>query len=262
MSYASLCFLSYERPEFLRTAIDTALAGIDEPVEVIVHDDGSTNPELLKYLYTIHQRGEVSSVILNAPGVNQGQGIALNRMFNQASGDILIKLDQDLIFKPGWLRRVREILADGRVGLLGFFKYWTEPVFWQQTMITDLMLREGNHRKNEQLAVDSLPVFAPVAPPVGYSFHTHICGSAFAVRRSIWDLCGPFPERWESFGEDWEFQKRVHAIPYLFNALPDEDLVDNQGFGVGPSTVVVANPETGQPEPSKIFKQPVLIGDR
>jgi glycosyltransferase involved in cell wall biosynthesis len=256
---ASLCFLSFERPEFLRTAIDTALAGVDEPVELIVHDDGSTNRDLLKYLYTIHQRGEVSSLILNAPGCNQGQGVALNRMFKMAIGDIIIKLDQDLIFQPGWLARVREILADDRVGLLGFFKYWHDPVNWQQTIITDTHLLAGDFRKD---AVGAVRPMDQADLPRGYSFHTHICGSAFAIRRDIWEDFGPFQERWTSFGEDWQFQKDIHDHPSFFNALPDDDLVANQGFGVGPSTVVVANPDTGQPEPRSICKYPVLVGGR
>ncbi len=232
MSHATLCFLSYERPVFLRQAIETAVAGVEEPVEVIIHDDGSTNRELLKYLYTIHQQGAVSSVLLNAPGINQGQGVALNRMFRMATGDPIIKLDQDLVFKPGWLSRVREVLQDERVGLCALFRYWLDPV---------------DHRKT----------LLPLTTPPGHSYHTHIIGSGFAVPRHVWEELGPFAERWESFGEDWEFQKRVHASGRWLNAIPDEDLVENVGFGVGPSTVVVQGADG--PEPSKIHQLPLLI---
>lgn len=256
MSHATLCFLSYERPEFLQRAITTAITGCNEPVEVIVHDDGSTNRELLKLLYTLHQKGAVSSVILNAPGVNQGQGVALNRMFRMATGDPIIKLDQDLIFKPGWLEGVRRILADPLVGLLGLFKYLHEPVDWRRTLISDHDLATGHFRSEAKAqALGCLPVDRL---PRGYSFHTHICGSGFAVPRSVWNIIGPFEERWDSFGEDWEFQRDIHAHPVLFNALPDEDLVENIGFGIGPSTVVIAGPEG--PEPAKIHKLPMLVG--
>lgn len=240
MSHATLCILSYERPQFLRVAIETAIAGCDEPVEVIVHDDGSADPELLKYLYTIHQQGTVSSVLLNAPGVNRGQGVALNRMFRMATGDPIVKIDHDLIFTPGWLAACREILLDDRVGLLGLFKYEHEPVDWHVTQMNELPPH-----------ADSL---------VPYHFHTHICGSAMVIPRRVWELLGPFEEGWESFGEDWQFQKDVHATEGLYNALPDDDLVTNVGFGLGPSTVVVANPETGQPEPRSVHQLPMLVG--
>lgn len=257
MSHATLCILSYERPQFLRVAIETAIAGCDEPVEVIVHDDGSADPELLKYLYTIHQQGTVSSVLLNAPGVNRGQGVALNRMFRMATGDPILKLDQDLVFKPGWLAKVKEILRDDRVGLCALFKYWNDPVDWRQTIIPDSQLASGRVEEPDG-GLAHKPPMPLYALPRGYTFHTHIIGSGFAVPRRVWEKLGPFPERWESFGEDWEFQKRVHSSAELFNALPDEDLVDNVGFGVGPSTVVVQG-ESG-PEPSRIHQLPMLVG--
>lgn len=241
MSHATLCILSYERPQFLKVAIETAIAGCDEPVEVIVHDDGSADPELLKYLYTIHQQGLVSTVMLNAPGINRGQGVALNRMFHTATGDPIIKIDHDLIFTPGWLSACREILLDDRVGLLGLFKYEHEPVDWHNT------------------ATDVQPEPSEDPSLVGYSFHTHICGSAMVIPRRVWELIGPFEEGWESFGEDWQFQKDVTATDGLYCALPDNDLVQNVGFGLGPSTVVVPNPETGQPEPRLVHQLPMLV---
>lgn len=246
MTYPTLCFLSYNRPGFLEQAVSTAIQHAGEKVEVIIHDDGSTDRDLLKMLYTWHQAGVVSSVILNAPGVNQGQGVALNRMFRMASGDPIIKLDHDLIFRPGWLAKVREVLEDPRVGLCGLFKYEHDPADWRKTIVSDAQLLTTHGWSNVEM-------------PHGYSYHTHLVGSGMAIPRRVWELLGPFEERWESFGEDWQFQKDVYAEG-LFNALPDEDLVQNVGFGVGPSTVVVANPETGQPEPSKIHKLPMLVG--
>lgn len=235
MSYASLCFLSYERPDFLMEAVTTALNTVHEPVELIIHDDGSLNPKVWQMLNDFAMMSEAASTIIrNPPGHNQGQGVALNRMFNIASGDPIIKLDQDLIFKDGWLRGVQQIVADPRVGLCGLFKYWHDPV---------------DHRKTGVDIADW---------PSTYEFHTHICGSGFAVPRRIWEGLGPFGEHWADFGEDWDFQKRVHAA-FWYNALPREDLVTNQGFGLGPSTVVVAGPG-GAPTVTKIHKQPRLVG--
>lgn len=235
MTYASLCFLSYERPEFLERAIVSAVHTAGEPVEVIVHDDGSTDPFVHRTLEALLVSGYVSTVIKNPPGHNQGQGVALNRMFHMASGDPIIKLDQDLIFKPEWLARTREILADDRVGLLGLFKYWHDPVDWRKTHIEELT-----------------EFFT-------HTFHTHICGSGMVIPRHVWERLGPFEEHYESFGEDWEFQKNVDGQLDIYNALPEEDLVTNQGFGIGPSTVVIAGPD-GQPTVHKINKQPRLVG--
>lgn len=246
--FASLCVLSYERPEFLETCLET-LANADAPYELIVHDDGSRNEEVLEMLQHHQRKGRISSLILNTPGHNQGQGIALNRMFGMAKGDPIIKLDQDLVFRPGWLARVNEILDSNRdlpgadpsrglwavtlpyeprIGLLGLFHYLHEPVDSRETIVE----HHGTWQE-----------------------HTHICGSAFALRREAWEELGPFEEHSEAFAEDWAMQKAVTDSPSWVCGLPNDDLVQNQGFGIGPSTVVTA-PGTVR----KIHKEPMLHG--
>lgn len=242
--YASCCLLSYERPAFLRTAIETLLANAESPLELIVHDDGSTNPGVRAVLLEALDAGRVSTVILNPAGWNSGQGTALNRMFNMATGDPIIKCDQDLIFHPGWLRKMLEILAanreevdvcadpiwGARIGLLGAFHYHHDPVDSAKTKI---------------------------AQHDGWQEHSHLCGSAFAVTRDCWRALGPFNEGSAAFAEDWEFQRLVTESGRFVCGLPNEDLVTNQGFGIGAelSTVVVA---PGQVHP--IHMGPVIHG--
>lgn len=220
--YASCCVLSYERPQFLNDCLSSLmLAG--SPLELIIHDDGSrgAGPELDRW-------SDHATIITNPQGCNRGQGVALNRMFHMASGDPIIKIDQDVVFTPGWLAKVQRLMrANPQIGLLGLFHYWHPPCDSAVTRI---------HNYD------------------GWSSRTHILGSAFAVSRACWQELGPFAERDEAFAEDWNFQKRVTASGMWVCALPDEDLVSNQGFGIGPSTVVLAGHHV-QP----IHKEPVLL---
>lgn len=255
MTYASCCVLSYNRPGFLRRCLQTLVAHAEAPLELIVHDDGSTDPEVRAILQDAIGLGHISTLISNPPGRNQGQGVALNRMFGMATGDPIIKVDQDLEFHPGWLRRVNAILDSNRgrdrikralahqptpeplIGLLGLLHYYHDPVHSHKTV---------------------------VARHAGWTEHTHILGSAFAVRRDCWRKLGPFEEHSEAFAEDWIFQRKVTDSPGDERAfrdghskglgpkgyvcgLPSEDsvvmlgeLVTNHGMGIGPSTVVVA----------------------
>jgi hypothetical protein len=215
--YASLCFLSYNRPKFLQTAIRTAAENAGAPCEVIVHDDGSSDSEVYNLITDLQMDGFISTAIFNAEGHNQGQGVALNRMFNIASGDPIIKLDQDLIFEPDWLAKVNDLLwRNPRVGLLGLFKYWHDPVDWRKTGLDRGVVSDG------------------------LSYHSHICGSGFALPRRVWRALGPFEEHSAAFAEDADMQRRVFESAVWDCALPDQDLVRNQGFGIGPSTVVPA----------------------
>lgn len=263
--YASLCVLSYNRPQFLHDCLRTIHAHAGAPFELIVHDDGSADPDVQRILHSLLHAGMISTLITNPPGHNQGQGTALNRMFRIATGDPIIKLDQDLLFEPDWLAKTQAILKGNRerdrikrvlahqprpeplIGLLGLLHYHHDPVASIKTKLAD-------HS--------------------GWSEHTHILGSAFAVTRDCWRDLGPFEEHSEAFAEDWVFQRKVtdsagHPKSYDENnsegrrlgpkgyvcGLPPEDLCTNQGFGVGPSTVVVAEGTV-----ASIHKEPVIHG--
>jgi glycosyltransferase involved in cell wall biosynthesis len=223
--FASCCVLSYERPRFLRDCLGS-LTDAGAAFELIIHDDGSRDPEVRRPLLGAVDDG--ATVILNALGHNQGQGTALNRMFAIAAGDPIIKLDQDLIFRPGWLADVTALLdANPQIGLLGLMHYHHDPVDSAKTLV---------HQWE------------------GWSARTHILGSAFAVRRACFEQLGPFEEHSPAFAEDWVFQRAVTDSGEWVCALPDEDLVCNQGFGVGPSTVVVAEGEV-----ASIHTEPRLL---
>lgn len=239
MSHATLCVLSYNRPEFLDRCIETASdAGV--PLEIIVHDDGSSDPQVYETLEYLRSEKMISTVITNPPHHNQGQGTALNRMFAMATGDPIVKVDQDMVFNPGWMLKVNEILEDERVGLLAFFKYWYDPVDWRKT------------------GIEGLP------SPSTHSYHTHICGSAFALPRIVWEQMKPFEEHSEAFAEDWDMQNRIHKLTDRECALPTEDLATNVGFGAtskdGPKLSTIVNrDDNGDFTVSKIHREPWII---
>lgn len=225
--FASCCVLSYERPEFLRTAVSTLVGRADYPIEVIVHDDGSEDPMVKDVLLALQAQGLIGTLILNPPGHNEGVGVAVNRCFDVARGDYLLKLDQDLVFSEGWLRKCVDIYEKNRaeagalngflpqIGALGLFRYDAWPVKYE-----DMFIKQ--HRGDE---------FA-------WEEHQDFVGSAMMFERRLWERFRPFPERSAAFAEDLEFKEKIKENGYKM-ALPTQDLATNQGFGVGPSTVVV-----------------------
>jgi GT2 family glycosyltransferase len=231
-----LCFLSYERPAYLRAAIESALKHADEPLEVIVHDDGSTNPAVWDYLWDAHAQGQISHLMLNPPGHNEGVGVAMNRCFKVATGDILIKADQDLVFQSGWLATVRGLLdplgssshPDKAIGLLSGYRYWHDPCDWRKTLI---------------------------ASWEGWDEHEYVMGSFMAIPRAAWEELGPFMQRSPSFSEDHAFQRKVTTSGHWVCGTPHADIMFNQGYGIGPSTVV-----TGHGQVREIKPGPKLVG--
>lgn len=220
--FASVCVLSYERPELLKECIGSMLAHADADFELIVHDDGSVNQELREWLLGLSADGVISTLIMNSPGWNEGQGVAMNRMAAVAKGDPIIKCDQDLIFQPGWLRKVNEVLrenmlstipAEPVIGALGIFKYEHDPVDFRKMF------------RHDWMHYDEVEDFV---------------GSFLAMPRAAWALFGPWDEYSTAFAEDALYKAAVTREEGWCCALTKEDLAVNQGFGIGPSTVVVA----------------------
>lgn len=243
--FASLCFLSYERQEFLQQAIESAIRTAEFPMEIIVHDDGSKDPSVRAYLRHLIDSGKISALIENPPGHNQGVGVAMNRTFQIAKGDPIIKLDQDLIFHPGWLRRSVEILErnwmclgeeevnrEPTIGALGLFRYPVEPVRYED------MFTIRDHAYWEE--------------------HEDFVGSAMVIPRWIWEEYGPFEERSAAFAEDITFKKLLQSKGYSMALPKTDDFVTNQGFGLGPSTVVVQK-DNGELTSRDIHTAPPLV---
>jgi len=240
VKHATLCFLSYNRPAYLERAIRSAVAGAGEAVEVIVHDDGSTGEAVVGLIRDLQLEGLVSTFIANREGHNEGQGVALNRMFRMATGDLIFKLDQDLAFNAEWLPRARAILRGNRrdfgepeIGLLGLLHYHADPV------------------DTAKCRVHAWP---------RWEQHTHILGSGFAVPRECWEDLGPFEERSAAFAEDHVFQLRVTESERWVCALPplNENLAENDAMGPGPSTIVGLD-SSGQVVVTPIQAGPYLV---
>jgi glycosyltransferase involved in cell wall biosynthesis len=243
--FATCCILSYNRHQFLRDMLTTMIAYADYPMQIIVHDDGSTDEGLRKYQRELSDNGVISTLIQNPPGHNEGQGIALNRMFAMAKGDPIVKLDHDLIFKPGWLRKSVDLINLSfrdidlpRIGALGLFKY----------------LADHPTVNSEKSYVTSWGAGA-----LGFEEHRDFVGSAMVIPRAAYQMFGPFNERSAAFAEDNEFKVKVtdHRERWVC-ALPEMDLAENQGFGVGPSTIAIPG-EDGGIGTTKIKEGPHLI---
>lgn len=123
MKFASLCVLSFRRPDFLKRSIESLHRNTKYPFELIINDDGSKDDAVYDYLEDLLSKEKVSYIIKNA-GQNMGVGKAFRNGIGVSSGDLLFKLDDDLEYLPGWLTTVSNILENnGDVIACGLFNY-------------------------------------------------------------------------------------------------------------------------------------------
>jgi glycosyltransferase involved in cell wall biosynthesis len=216
-STVSVGVLSYNRPKWLDDTLNSMLMTTNKEFELIINDDGSTHEDIPRILDSWR---DYATVITNPKGWNEGVGRSINKCFGVATGDILIKVDTDLDFSPGWLDEIIRLFDDpehSRLGLLGLCHYYHQPVDMRETLI-------------EQLD--------------DYDVHTHILGSAFAVRREVYEEFG-IGSYSPAFAEDWELMRQIDDDFYWHNGLPIKQLASNYGMGLGNSTVALPDGQGG-----------------
>lgn len=225
----SVCVLSYERPDSLVRCLGSLFAqegcGL---VEIIVGDDGTLDDSVRSDLAGLVSDSMISATLLCPPGHNEGVGRMVNRLFGLASGDYLVKADQDLVFERGALASMKHVLdAEPDVGTVGGFRYWHDPVDHRDMFLAE---RASCHLVRDYVS------------------------SAMMVRRGEWEHYGPWIEHSPAFAEDMDFKHRM-AHDGWAHALPRRDVIVNDGFGIGPSTVVTAAGTT-----APIHDRPLALG--
>ena len=231
MRFASLIVLSFNRKEYIEKSLRSLQLNTRYPHQIIVMDDAS-DEETQTYLFAMMRAGKISQVVFNA-GHNQGIGVAMNRGLSISKGDILMKLDADLSYEPGWLTEVVHLLDKyEKIGCLGLFKYHHEPCLFENELIK------------------THPDYHEVIDFVG---------SAVCFRRDLLEELGPWTET-RRFAEDVDFKQRAIKAGYQM-ALPLEDIADNFGFGLQHTSLVQKFDEEGQPVYHYPDSTPLLFGD-
>lgn len=198
MKFASLCLLSYKRPERLRECIDSLVKYTSYPYELIVNAEAGDDVSNIEYLYKLYQTGRISKLVLSN-GKNRGVGKSFSNCIGVSDGDYICKIDTDLIFSPGWLERGVKILEKGLVNAVSFFNYrHYDP---QDT------------RFNILSSTDE------------YSVVDDFVSSIYLFKREMLELGG-----WD---QDDGFHTKLRPL-----AITDEDFVSNHGFGVTKSVYV------------------------
>jgi hypothetical protein len=191
MTRVSVCIPTRDQASFLAAAVKSALAQDVEGLEVLVHDDSSTDatPEILAGFADARLR-----VLRHREPI----GVAANRnsCLEQARGRYVAWLDSDDVYLPGSLARRLDVLdSSPRVGLVhgGFevidehdraLQAWSTP-FEQDTV------QPGPNAFRDLIASNSITT------------------STVVVRRSAQDAAGLFSTSIGASSTDWDMWLRI-----------------------------------------------------
>lgn len=190
MSLVSVVIPCYNAGDLLREAVASALAQHHPDVEVVVVDDGSTDPATRQALDDV--RGPRVQVLRQD---NAGPAAARNTAIRAAKGEYILPLDADDRIDPTYVgKALAAMRADPTVGIVycDAMKFGAESGIWK---LPEFSLRE--------MAVDNV-IF---------------CSSLF--RKSDWSTVGGYRESLRHGMEDYEFWLRVLALGRNVVKLPE-----------------------------------------
>ncbi|MBI3318028.1 MAG: glycosyltransferase family 2 protein [Candidatus Omnitrophica bacterium] len=113
-----LVLLSWNHLECTRPCVESLFAHTQVPSRLIIVDNGSTDPDFLRYLAALPGKSPLPVQVVRLPH-NQSIASALNEGLRQTSAPWVCLLNNDILATPGWLSEmIRVAQANPRIGLL------------------------------------------------------------------------------------------------------------------------------------------------
>ncbi len=224
-----------------------ALARWTTPLEVIVVDDGSTDPGV-----DLLRRAGLAHRWLRNPKA-RGFSAAVNDGLELATGDPLLLLNSDAEVTAGGDQVLREALASAaesqapgsRLGAVAArLVYPDGRPQWSGGNFPSLLwlfaLASGLGRK-ARFRVRK-------APPSGFAGGAvdWAPGAALAIARSAWSAVGAFDESYRHYAQDLDYCQRLAAAGHTVRVLADWIVVHHLGASLGPANGRASGPASAE----------------
>jgi GT2 family glycosyltransferase len=205
---ASLVVVTYDNLAFSRMCLASILENTEYPnFEVLIVDNGSTDGSVAEFQ---RLQRDIPNVRAFFNDRNLGLAPALNLGFREATGDILVILNNDIIVPRGWLTRLSRHLTDPALGLIGPSTNRTcneaQLDFAYQTYAAYQAVAKAQRERHEG---ERIPIRMPMM------FCT-------AFRRDTYERLGPLDEQYEvGMFEDEDYALRAKAAGYQVAWTPE-----------------------------------------
>ncbi len=209
----TVCLTHFNRPEYLRRALESLEAQDYPNYEVILVDDGSTQPAATAYVDALEPQFSARGwKVLRQD--NLYPGAARNNAARHATGEYLLFMDDDNVAKPHEISRFIQVANRTGADILTCF---------MEIIETDEPIRDGQDP-------DGLTIF--LGPSLAVAALYNCLGDTNAlVRRDSFLALGGLTEDWGHNHEDKEFYARaifqglrMHVVPealFLYRSSKD-----------------------------------------
>ena len=175
-----MCIANYNGEDYLQDCLNSVLSqNFDKPIEIIVHDDASTDGsvQLLKDSYP--------SIIIIKSKENAGFCVSNNRMVSIARGKFILLLNNDAKLHTDAISTLYNASIENGDGIYGLPQY---------DMHSDTLIDMGCFLDP---FLNPVPNKDPQYQDVGM-----IIGACLWIPRSLWNFFGGFPDWFGSIAED------------------------------------------------------------
>jgi GT2 family glycosyltransferase len=213
----SICIANYNGIDVVGPCLESVLSqDFDHPVEIIVHDDASTDGSVA------FLRRHYPYIKLLTSEANVGFCLSNNRMVSVARGQFVLLLNNDATLFPNALRTLYDYaLQQPKLGILGLPQY---------DMQTGELIDMGSR----------LDVFLTPIPnrDVNRRQVGMVTGACFWIPKTLWDELGGFPEFFGSLAEDLYLCCMARLQGYPVEALPESGYLHCVGRNLGGGRIV------------------------
>lgn len=200
----SAIVLAWRDEPLLRRSVEALLASVKVDVEVILVDNGCTNPDLPRLAAR-------PGVVLAGSGENLGFSAGCNLGVAAATGEYVALVNGDAIVEPTALARLVEELSDPTVGIAaGAVRLADEP---------DLLNSRGN--EIHVLGVSWVGGFRERDTRTEPTETAGAMGAFVVMRHAHWDRLGGFDPHYFAYVEDAEISVRTWRMGLRVVNVPD-----------------------------------------
>lgn len=212
--YVSVIVPTWNRADLLKATIGSLLnqAYPSSRYELIIVDDGSSDStsRIVKDLQSVVQ----APVIRYSSQPHRGPNAARNAGLSLASGQLICFVDDDVEAPPGWLRAITH----------GSWRFPAAECFGGpiRLRLEGQAPRLCGREPLGETELDLGPVDKLVHPRLGDPSVEAVWSANMAIRREAVERAGPFDEALSIYGDELEWEVRLHerggAIAYLHDA--------------------------------------------
>jgi GT2 family glycosyltransferase len=208
---------------FLRQAASGLLESTDyAPMEVVILDNDSKEPETLEWMRQIEQAHEQVRV-LSQPG-----DFNFSRFNNQAvaqtEGSLVLLLNNDIeILHPDWLQQMVKLLQNPQVGIVGARLLYPEGTIQHAGIAIDDLGNSWHLHFGESLASSEYAQELSFTRQVSAN-----TGACLLIRREVWDFVGGMDEQFAVYCNDVDLCLRVKEAGWKVLWTPLATLVHHE----------------------------------